>query len=954
MYKAWKVDPSSVHKSWDVYFRGVESGNEAGAFVAPPTIAGGKFSASTAGSTSSGGSGGAVSEKAIQEHVSLYGLIRAYQVRGHNIANLDPLNIADADLTNEIPSELIYTSYGFTEADLDREFSMFSTDMTPFKGLGDEKTFTLRQLITRLEGIYTKNIGYEYMHIMDRQKCAWLRDQIETPGEMSLTKEEKILTMERLNQADGFERFLQAKWGTEKRFSLEGIESTVPGMKTIIDTGSALGLEGIVFGMSHRGRLNVLGNVMKKKLESIFSEFNHDLTPSEEGSGDVKYHLGASHDRMTRAGKNIHLSLVANPSHLEAVSPVVIGKVCANQFYDNDANGTKTMPVLLHGDAAFSGQGIVWETLNLGDLPAYNVGGTIHIVTNNQVGFTTDPRFSRSSPYCTDVAKSMQCPVVHVNADDVEAVVKVCELAVRWRQKYHSDFIIDIIGYRRYGHNEGDNPSFTQPKMYQAIAKHPRSNEIYKNQLIKEGVLTENTYQEIEDSYQNLCKESFELSKTTDFVIDEWLESKWEGFKNAEKIANINNTGVSRDILKQIGNTISQYPSDFNVHNGVKRILKARQQTVDNEDGLIWGTAEALAFGSLCMEGYHVRLSGQDVERGTFGQRHHVLHDQKVDGKTYNALQSLSPSQAEYTACNSALSEYGVLGFELGYSMANPNSLVVWEAQFGDFMNGAQIIFDQFLSSGEQKWLRQSGLTILLPHGYEGQGPEHSSSRVERFLQMCDDDESTYPDLNQNVRKQIQLANWQVLNCSTPANYFHALRRQVHREFRKPLILITPKNLLRLKEATSSIDEIAEGTRFRRLIPEEGISESEASNVNRVIFCTGKIKYELWNARKQAGLENQVAIASIEQISPFPFDLVQRQMEGYPNADVMWVQEEPKNMGCWSYVSPRIETALKNVNGMRPSYAGRAASAATATGLKAQHKKETKQLLAEALSVITK
>ncbi|XP_063934052.1 2-oxoglutarate dehydrogenase-like, mitochondrial [Zophobas morio] len=944
MYISWKKDPSSVHKSWDIYFKNVENGNMKNAFCLPPSLD------NRAALRKEMPCGSSDTLRAAKEYASILSLIRAYQVRGHLMANLDPLGISNNALCDEKFDECNYKTYCFSEADLDREFYIQDENMggaLSFFGFGEQQKATLRTILERLKEIYCNTIGWEFMHINDREKCDWLRREIEFPGNMSVSREEKKVILRRLNQADGFENFLQTKWGSEKRFGIEGLESTIVCVKGIIDKASELGVEAIVLGMPHRGRLNVLGNVLKKPLESLFSEFDSHLQPTEEGSGDVKYHLGSSSDRLTRSGHKIHLSLVANPSHLEAVNPVVLGKVRAEQFYRNDHQRQRVVPLLLHGDASFSGQGVVYECLNMSDLPNYSTGGTLHVICNNQIGFTTDPRFSRSSPYCTDVAKSLQAPIFHVNADDAEAVLKVSELAIKWRQKWGEDVVIDIIGYRRHGHNEGDNPAFTQPMMYKAIAKHSPVEKMYKERLLKEGVICEKEYRKLDEDYQRLCKEAFEKSKNEKIRIDDWLDSRWKGFKAPRNMSLARDTGVSIERLKHIGTVISTVPKGFTSHRGVDRILKARMQTVKSGSGIDWATAEALAFGTLLMEKFHVRLSGQDVERGTFCQRHHVLHDQNTE-ETYVPLNHLLDEQAKYTVSNSSLSEYGILGFELGYSYANPNSLICWEAQFGDFVNGAQIIIDQFLSSGEQKWLRQSGLTLFLPHGYEGMGPEHSSARLERFLQACDDNCEVFPD-NLSAKRQIQQCNWQVLNCSTPANLFHALRRQCHRDFRKPLILITPKSLLRLEACTSSLKEMAEGTRFERLLFEKKSSDS----FRKVIFCTGKVKYTLMEARKEAGLENEIAIASVEQIAPFPFDLVKQQVEKFPSASIVWCQEEPKNMGAWSYVKPRIWTSLKNSSTHKdchPTYVGRPPSAATATGVKSQHYKEEKNFLNEAMS----
>jgi len=654
---------------------------------------------------------------------------------------------------------------------------------------------------------------------------------------------------------------------------------------------------------------------------------------------------------------------LANPSHLEAVNPVLLGKVRAAQDDMGDAEDkrAKVFPLLLHGDAAFSGQGVVFECLGMAHLPAYEVGGTVHIIVNNQVGFTTDPRFSRSSTYCSDLGKMVGAPIVHVNGDSVEDVIRVCHMAAEWRQTFGTDFIIDLVCYRRFGHNEADQPSFTQPLMYEVIDKHMPVVDKYGGELTAQGVCDDEWIQTAKTQYEDESNASFAIAQPGGgFVPSDgdglFNDSPWYGFKNRTAGSSQKDTGVEIDVLRKVGEALSSFPEDLAVHKNLQKVLKQRVKMVEAGADFDWAMAEGMAFGSLLLEGNTVRLSGQDVERGTFSHRHHVLHDQKVDGKTYNALRQLSPDQAEYYVHNSHLSEYAVLGFELGFSQHDPYSLILWEAQFGDFANTAQCIIDQFISSGEEKWGRQAGLVMLLPHGYEGMGPEHSSCRVERFLQMCDDDEHTYPEHDNFSLAQVENCNMQVVNCTTPANYFHALRRQVHRDFRKPLVVVSPKSLLRHPQARSTFEDMAEGTRFKRLIPEtsEAIHSSQDAvntDVKRLVLCTGKVYYELLEMREANQLED-VAIARVEQISPFPFDLVKMHADNFPNAEVVWCQEEPKNMGCWGYVRRRIETALNETEhhtGRRPRYVGRIPSASTATGDKYVHKAEQSSLVEQAI-----
>ncbi|XP_075736176.1 oxoglutarate dehydrogenase Nc73EF isoform X2 [Rhipicephalus microplus] len=842
--------------------------------------------------------------------------------------------------------EILLTNHNLEEKDMDR---LFKLPATTFIG-GEESTLPLREILRRLENVYCTSIGVEYMFINDLDQCNWIREKFESPGVMRLTKERKRLLLSRVVRSTKFEEFLAKKWVSEKRFGLEGCEVLIPAMKTIIDRSSELGIESIVMGMPHRGRLNVLANVCRKPLEQIFTQFS-GLEPADEGSGDVKYHLGMSHERLNRvSNRNIKLAVCANPSHLEGVDPVVQGKTRAEQFYRGDTQGKKVMSILLHGDAAFAGQGVVYETFHLSDLPDYSTHGTIHIVVNNQIGFTTDPRVARSSPYCTDVARVVNAPIFHVNADDPEAVVHVSTVAAEWRSRYGKDCVIDLVGYRRNGHNEVDEPMFTQPLMYTKIRKQATLLDIYSRKLVDEGVVSEKEIEEEKERYESILSEAYKNAEKEDKSYNrDWLDSPWSGFFGERDPIKCDPTGVPEDILQHVGIAFSSPPpGNFKIHPGLRRILKARLEMVEQKTA-DWALGEAMAFGSLLKEGIHVRLSGQDVERGTFSHRHHVLHHQTIDKTTYRPLCHLWPDQAPYTVCNSSLSEYGVLGFELGFSMTNPNALVMWEAQFGDFMNTAQCIIDQFISSGQAKWVRQSGLVMLLPHGMEGMGPEHSSGRPERFLQLCSEEPDVFPTVDEDfAMRQLNETNMIVANCTTPANYFHVLRRQIALPFRKPLILFTPKSLLRHPEAKSHFSEMTEGTSFLRLIPDNGPAKDNASAVRRLLFCSGKVYYELTKERRSRNLDSEVAITRVEQLCPFPFDLVKQEIDRYPNAEIFWVQEEHKNQGFWSFVQPRLQTVVAHQKAIQ--YVGRAVSPSTATGSKHVHKKECERLLSDSLA----
>ncbi|XP_055847037.1 2-oxoglutarate dehydrogenase-like, mitochondrial isoform X2 [Episyrphus balteatus] len=912
MYNAWLRDPASVHISWDAYFRN-------NTYSAPPNHAPMERNTLPLSAIQSSLEGGRPDAKMIDDHLAVQAIIRSYQIRGHNIAHLDPLEINIAELPENSTTRAIYANFSFGQNDMDRKFKLPSTT---FIG-GDETALSLKEILNRLENVYCNKIGVEFMFINSLEQCNWIRKRFESPGVLSFSPEQKRLILARLTRATGFEAFLAKKYSSEKRFGLEGCEMMIPALKEIIDVSTELGVESVIMGMPHRGRLNTLANVCRKPLHQIFTQFA-GLEAADDGSGDVKYHLGTYIERLNRVtNKNIRLAVVANPSHLEAVDPVVQGKTRAEQFYRGDSEGKKVMSILIHGDAAFCGQGVVYETMHLSDLPDYTTHGTIHVVANNQIGFTTDPRFSRSSPYCTDVARVVNAPIFHVNADDPEAVMHVCKVAAEWRATFHKDCVIDLVGYRRNGHNEIDEPMFTQPLMYQKIRNHKNCLDLYADKLIAEGTCTSEEVKSVHDKYEKICEEAFELAKKeTHIKYKDWIDSPWSGFFEGKDPLKLIPTGVKEETLVHIGNRFSSPPpnaAEFLIHKGLMRVLAARKDMVDKRT-VDWALGEAMAFGSLLKEGIHVRLSGQDVERGTFSHRHHVLHHQTVDKATYNSLCHMYPDQAPYSVSNSSLSEYAVLGFEHGYSMTNPNALVLWEAQFGDFNNTAQCIIDQFISSGQAKWVRQSGLVMLLPHGMEGMGPEHSSARLERFLQMSSDDADYFPpESDEFAIRQLHDMNWIVANCTTPANYFHILRRQIALPFRKPLILMTPKSLLRHPEARSSFDEMSKGTEFQRIIPDNGPAGQNPSGVKKVVFCSGRVYYDLTKARADQKLENEIAIVRVEQISPFPFDLVKEEAAKYKDAELVWAQEEHKNQGAWTYVQPRFLTALNSCRDISPN-----------------------------------
>ncbi len=716
-------------------------------------------------------------------------LVRAYQVRGHHVAELDPLGILDADLQDFHPPELELSHYGFTERDLDKQITL-GPGILPHFATEDRKTMSLGEIIKTLKRIYCEctssrlrllynrvsggAVGIQYVHIPDKEQCDWIRERIEVPKPWNYTLEEKRMILDRLMWSESFEKFIASKYPNEKRFGLEGCESLIPGMKALIDRSVDHGIKHVTIGMPHRGRLNVLANVIRKPIEAILNEFSGGGDSDNFQAGDVKYHLGANYVRPTPSGKKVSLSLVANPSHLEACDPVVLGKTRAIQNLEKDeVVHTTAMGVLLHGDASFAGQGIVYETMGFHNLPCYGTGGTIHLVVNNQIGFTTDPRFARSTPYPSDIAKSIDAPIFHVNGDNTEAVTFVCQLAADYRAKYKRDVVIDIVCYRRYGHNETDQPSFTQPRMYQAIGMQPTALTQYTKFLVGRGTFTEKDIDEHKKWVWGMLETAADGAKDYVPTSKEWLSASWSGFPSpkqlAEQVLPVRATGIDEAILKHVGKVVSSYPPDFNVHSNLARIIKNRGKAVEDGEGIDWSTAEALAFGSLALEKKHVRVSGQDVERGTFSQRHAVLHDQENE-RQYVPLNNLGGGQARFVICNSSLSEYGTLGFELGYSLVSPDTLTIWEAQFGDFANNAQVIIDQFIASGERKWLQRTGLVVNLPHGYDGQGPEHSSARLERFLQLCDDHPNIFPN-PEKLERMHQDCNMQIVYPTTPANY---------------------------------------------------------------------------------------------------------------------------------------------------------------------------------------
>jgi 2-oxoglutarate dehydrogenase E1 component len=801
------------------------------------------------------------------------------------------------------------------------------------------QTASMRQIIEIVRRTYCGTFALQYMHISDPEQASWLKERIEGYGkEIAFTQNGRKAILNKLVEAEGFEKFCHVKFMGTKRFGLDGGEALIPAMEQIIKRGGALGVRDIVIGMPHRGRLSVLANVMGKPYRAIFNEFQGGSFKPEDvdGSGDVKYHLGASSDRAFD-GNTVHLSLTANPSHLEAVNPVVLGKARAKQDQMGDADRAKVLPILLHGDAAFAGQGVVAECFGLSGLKGHRTGGTIHIVVNNQIGFTTAPSYSRSSPYPTDIALMVEAPIFHVNGDDPEAVVHAAKVATEFRQKFHKDVVIDIFCYRRFGHNEGDEPMFTNPAMYTRIKRQKTTLQLYTERLVRDGLIPEGEIEDMKAAFQARLNEEFETAKDYKPNKADWLDGRWSHLDREGEDYTPGDTAIAPETLAEVGAALTRVPDRFDLHKTVGRQLEAKREMFATGKGFDWATAEALAFGSLLTEGFPVRLSGQDCTRGTFSQRHSAFIDQTTEERFY-PLNHIREGQSRYEVIDSMLSEYAVLGFEYGFSLSEPNALVMWEAQFGDFANGAQIMFDQFINSGERKWLRMSGLVMLLPHGFEGQGPEHSSARLERFLQLSAED------------------NWIVANCTTPANYFHILRRQIHRSFRKPLVLMTPKSLLRHPMCISRAEEFTTGSTFHRVLwddAEKGNSTLKLqpdARIRRVVICSGKVYFDLLAERDAQGLDD-VYLLRLEQFYPFPALSMVRELERFKQAEIVWCQEEPKNQGGWSFVEPNLEWVLTRIKARstRATYAGRAASASPATGLASRHKAEQAALVAEAL-----
>ena len=867
--------------------------------------------------------------RAVLDSIRAIMIIRAYRIRGHLAADLDPLGLTDR--TNQ--PELDPKSYGFTDADMDRPIFIDNV-------LGLQHA-SMRTIIDIVKRTYCGTFALQYMHISNPEQAAWLKERIEGYGkEIAFTREGRRAILNKLVEAEGYEKFLHVKYMGTKRFGLDGAESLIPAMEQIIKRGGNLGVRDIVIGMPHRGRLSVLANVMMKPYRAIFNEFQGGSFKPEDvdGSGDVKYHLGASSDR-TFDGNIVHLSLTANPSHLEAVNPVVLGKVRAKQEQLGDKAREQVLPILLHGDAAFAGQGVVAECFGLSGLTGHRTGGTIHIIVNNQIGFTTSPSFSRSSPYPTDIALMVEAPIFHVNGDDPEAVVHAARVATEFRQTFHKDVVLDIFCYRRFGHNEGDEPMFTNPAMYTRIKRQKTTLQLYTERLIADGLMPEGEIEDMKAAFQSRLNEEFEAGKDYKPNKADWLDGRWSGFERDKDDYQRGETSIKPETLAEVGAALTRVPEGFDLHKTVQRQLDAKAQMIATGKGFDWATAEALAFGSLETEGYAVRLSGQDCTRGTFSQRHSAFVDQTTEERHY-PLNHIRAGQARYEVIDSMLSEYAVLGFEYGYSLAEPNTLTLWEAQFGDFANGAQIMFDQFINSGEAKWLRMSGLVCLLPHGYEGQGPEHSSARLERFLQGSAND------------------CWIVANCSTPANYFHILRRQIHRTFRKPLILMTPKSLLRHPLCISEAADFTTGSSFHRVLWDDAQKGNSTlklkpdAKIKRVVICSGKVYYDLLAERDKRATDD-VYLLRVEQFYPFPAMALTKELERFKGAEIIWCQEEPRNQGAWSYIEPNLEWLLTRIGAKqaRPVYVGRNASASPATGLASRHKAEQEALVSDALTL---
>lgn len=974
MYEHWSEDPSSVHASWDAYFRNLAANVDGSqAFVTPPPFDPSKPICRPSDANL----------QSVFDTSRVIELVRGYQSRGHEFASIDPLKLPDDSPFVSAPRRdarrrpIDYKSYGFTEKDLDRRFDCRVPGVTGFLS-PDRPQTTLRELVQRLEETYCGNIGIEASHIEDPNVTNYLRQVLESEKKFEFSPEVKKQILIRTARAQLFEQFCALKFNTSKRFGVDGCEGAIVILKGIAKKAVQLGIESIVMGMPHRGRLNTLVNVMHKPMEAMMREFQ-GITGfggnSEWGnSGDVKYHLGVSNSHFDEDEKKmIHMTLLANPSHLEAVDPLVIGRARAQQYYSKDTERARVLPILLHGDASFAGQGVVYETLQMSKLPNYHVGGTIHMIVNNQIGFTTDVVDQGSGRYCSDLAKFIDAPVLHVNADDPEACTQVALIALDYRQKFKSNIFINLVGYRRFGHNELDMPKFTQPSMYNIVASHPPVFEKYSKKLIDEGVVDSAFVDDLKKSVSADFTEQYKASQEVPAVTGrpDYLP-QWKHMAKPGETCPPRPTGIELGRLKELGMEISQIPERFTPHPTIGKVYKAREEAIETGENVDFGFAEALAFGSLLNDGFHVRLSGQDVQRGTFSHRHAVLTDQTVFTK-FCPLADFVERRGlphKFEVNNSHLSEYAAMGFEVGYSIEHPDTLSIWEAQFGDFANTAQVIIDQFIASGETKWAQQLGVVLSLPHGYDGQGPEHSSARIERFLQLCDDREDVINPDSWDVTKRsvIQRHNFQVVYCSTPANVFHVLRRQVHRGFRKPLVMIVSKRILKMRAAFSRLAEFADDTCFLRYIPNTGTQEVDRpsfvgverplptdESVERLVLCSGQLYYDLAAYREKFGLWN-VGIARVEQISPFPYDRVIDDIQRYPNLrDVVWAQEEPMNAGPWNYASKRLVSCLEHLgrpNGISsPVYVGRDVSGSPACGDAKIHTKELETLLADAFDM---
>lgn len=889
-YENWKQNPETVDASWRIFFEGFELARAGNGVVDDGT-----------------------QDQTAGKAAKVASLIYAYRSLGHNAANLDPLGLRNIDFPR-----LQLKEFGLSEADLADSFA--------FAHYLDGQRLTLREIIENLQETYCSTIGVEYNHLQHKEARKWLRDQMEpSRNDPKFSKEKKQRILRKILEAEMFEHFLHTRYAGQKRFSLEGSETLIPALDGLVETCAALGIKEVVMGMAHRGRLNVLANILKKSYEFIFQEFSENYIPhTVGGDGDVKYHLGYESNLKTEGGDSVRFSLAPNPSHLEAVGAVVQGNARARQRLLEDTERKKVLPVLLHGDAAFAGQGVVAEMLNFSQLPGYRTGGTLHIIVNNQIGFTTLPEDGRSTPYCTDVVKMIEAPVLHVNGDDPLAVVHCIEIALAFRQEFQRDVVIDMYCYRKYGHNETDEPMFTQPVLYREIGKHPSVSQVLSRKLVEEGSLSEKTSTNMVAEFQKILDEAFDKVKKEEETGK--LEEKFEGaaavFQKPYSFKPLK-TSVSRETLETAILGLTVVPETFNLNPKVKRQFDNRRRMVQEDKPIDWATGEALAFATLLIEKTPIRLSGQDSERGTFSHRHAVAYDLETHAR-YVPLLNITPDQAMFCVYNSPLSEAGVLGFDYGYSLDYPKMLCIWEAQFGDFVNGAQVIIDQFITTSESKWQHVSGITLLLPHGYEGQGPEHSSARMERFLQACAED------------------NIQVCNVTNPAQIFHLLRRQMKQPYRKPLVIMAPKVLLRHKSATSQVADFTSGS-FQEIIDDPTPSKKP----KRIIFCSGKVFYDLDVARVE-GNHTDTAIIRIEQLYPLHSDKLRELLEKYSSAKkVIWCQEEPLNMGAWSFIAPHLE----EIAGRKPLFVGREASASPAVGSLAVHKIELKEFLTAAFTI---